>query len=549
MVIEPHWKGDGSVEEVEVLDAIRQTLELSTTANSEPVINIITATPVLRSNSVDRSSETSPSIQPVNQRSSPVWETLGSGEQSQSVPTLLLAPEMARSRRYSSPSPQHRYIRSLSNLDIQIDTGHSHTQASNGSIGSTAINPLPQPTHKHQDHTLDQTSIIPSFKLSQVQLPIRPRANLTARPGHLRRHSNPSRIEKLENNGQIEAPAKNITAGFKIPTSTFTLCVPIPGRKSFEAPDQVELSTSDTSQILHTSPDTSFQVRPPVITVSQPTIASQTQFLEADWEDSDWSDYLSPDNLEGDLSRRKTPYRQGSKDDMEIGKTASATAIAASASTSLNASTTATSRVDSNPIPSSSFAVDDLIREEILKRVSKEGFIYILKAPEYFRQNFPNEKPLLKIGMTMNVKTRINNLKRTCNLFDLEQVPDPNYKRIHTYWKVEQLVHIELRNFQKILKCTKCGNKGSRNTEHEEWFEVSEEVALRSVDRWRRFIAQNPYDENGGLKDFWSQRLAHRNMGVLPKWDDAEGREERWTKWLDEAIKQMPGGESADPVQ
>jgi hypothetical protein len=176
-----------------------------------------------------------------------------------------------------------------------------------------------------------------------------------------------------------------------------------------------------------------------------------------------------------------------------------------------------------------------------MDRVNKEGHVYIFKSPEYFRRFFPNEQPLLKIGMSKDVSKRMEDLRGKCGLFDLARVADCEDRPMEFYWKVEELVHTELLNFRRLFNCKKCRNAKGTETEHQEWFAVDEEVALMTVQRWRRFIELEPYDENGILKGHWSRMIQPKNMehpDAEEQWNDSQSRDRRWTKWLDEGAKE-----------
>jgi hypothetical protein len=260
----------------------------------------------------------------------------------------------------------------------------------------------------------------------------------------------------------------------------------------------------------------------------------------------DWDKCLNPMiSRENMFALSKIPHLQGSRDDTFLEQIASSVAAAASPNFQANKETngsafgnrTETERIGQPRNPST---IDYLIRKSIMNSVSKEGYIYILKSPKYFEEFFPNEPPLLKIGMTKDVSKRMESLKATCGLSDLARVPDCQDRPVEFYWKVEELVHCELQNFRRVFKCRTCKNRKGTETEHQEWFAVDEEVALRAVQRWRRFIEMEPYDENGILKSNWSSMLKPRNMehpDAEEQWHDSQSRDKRWTKWLDEVVK------------
>lgn len=171
--------------------------------------------------------------------------------------------------------------------------------------------------------------------------------------------------------------------------------------------------------------------------------------------------------------------------------------------------------------------------------MNKEGYVYIFKAPKYFQRRFPDEPPLLKIGMAGHVSERMESLRKDCDLFDLARVDDFEGIPVNFYWKIEEQVHTELQNFRRVFPCKKCKSKNGAETKHKEWFAVTEEVALRAVQRWRKFIQQESYDENGLLKNHWSNMMVYKNMKkptAEEKCDNPQRRHERWTRWLEEGV-------------
>lgn len=129
----------------------------------------------------------------------------------------------------------------------------------------------------------------------------------------------------------------------------------------------------------------------------------------------------------------------------------------------------------------------------------------------------------------------MSNLRTGCKiqLQDLEIVEDCQSSRHRLPRKVETLVHHELQDFRKTFFCKGC------KTDHKEWFAVPEEVALQSVQRWRKFMKQKPYDENGLLKSEWS-RLLPEHMEINGENDDSDNHEyrnARWNRWLEEGIR------------
>jgi hypothetical protein len=65
-------------------------------------------------------------------------------------------------------------------------------------------------------------------------------------------------------------------------------------------------------------------------------------------------------------------------------------------------------------------------------------------------------------------------------------------------------MHKELSPYRTKFRSPGCTCK------HTEWFQISEEVAKQTLRRWIIFMKSHPYDEQGGLKAFWRDRLVER---------------------------------------
>ncbi|KAF8847451.1 hypothetical protein BDZ45DRAFT_681874 [Acephala macrosclerotiorum] len=172
---------------------------------------------------------------------------------------------------------------------------------------------------------------------------------------------------------------------------------------------------------------------------------------------------------------------------------------------------------------------------------SKHGYVYIFKS-----DRFPGH---VKIGSTVKAPDiRIKEWGTACN-FKAIQVTDKNDTAFRFCRIVEQIVHAELYNEQKIFYCDRCKmkhrftmakrEKGTgeteldvRSTEHGEWFEISEAKALEVVNKWRDWmIHQKPYKEDATLRSCWVWKY---DMGTkLMKGTEAEWEIWRQFGWLD----------------
>lgn len=168
-------------------------------------------------------------------------------------------------------------------------------------------------------------------------------------------------------------------------------------------------------------------------------------------------------------------------------------------------------------------SIDDALRmkikEDLPKKDKQRGYVYIFRDPAR-----PN---LLKIGKTdLEVSKRRENIERRCRI-TLETVYQEgegmDLLPLRNCQRAEQLVHKELANYNRRHLCPTCKER------HKEWFEVSEDLAKKTVQRWVTFIQKQPYDENGVLHDFWQERLYCMER---PNWnekpEDHDIRHDRW---------------------
>ena len=171
--------------------------------------------------------------------------------------------------------------------------------------------------------------------------------------------------------------------------------------------------------------------------------------------------------------------------------------------------------------PKTPRAIDDKLRKIIktdLPSMSQEqGIVYI------FRDKDPRRSNLLKIGMTKQEMTdRRTGVQRECNIV-LEYVYDT--QPLSNYGRVEKLAQEELACFRRPYMCSK--PNCVRN--HREWFEVSEDLAKRTVKRWTDFMRQNPYGEDKKLKEKWMVKI--NQMGHPEENEGMNDHDLRWRRW------------------
>lgn len=549
-LIQPPWKGTDNVKEGEVLGAIRQVHSLYTTIHPAPPFDILRSASPSASTRFGVEAESrvdGPDGQPLIQCTPPPMETSRFDQHAQSLPRLGLVSAspnlLLRSRRHAPPT-QSRHVRSRSNPQT---SNNSHClQPSDDRLPNepSQVNTLRQDSPNSSGSTVSQSQVpsprssttIPALDCS-TEPPGRHLLTLSVPSRRMSHQSNPPQSSPQEPEAQ---PARQSITNGKITLESLNYCSP-PSKASFDFSSPApQCQITDPSQ--WTAIPNGFRLSPTVSIFSN----QDTQIPVLNERSKSAPEPLIPRSKENLPRPIKMPHRHMSKDDTCLGQIASS--VAASAPPRFQASKgpkdsepsprTETERLSLLLCPST---VDASIRDAIMNRVNKEGHVYIFKSPEYFRRFFPNEPPMLKIGMAKDVSKRMEYLKGKCGLFDLTRVADCQDRPMEFYWKVEELVHTELQNFRRLFNCKKCRNAKGNETEHQEWFAVEEEVALRSVQRWRRFIELEPYDENGILKDHWSRMIQPKNMehpDAEEQWNDSRSRDIRWTKWLDKGAKE-----------
>lgn len=111
---------------------------------------------------------------------------------------------------------------------------------------------------------------------------------------------------------------------------------------------------------------------------------------------------------------------------------------------------------------------------------------------------------LLKIGRTQkHAKERLGQIKGVCGHLVVEEHTKAVARDIPFHGFAEKLIHTELSNYQHQWLCD-CG------TRHREYFQVSEDLAVKVFERWRDFCQEMPWDHNGKILPKWAQRLQNR---------------------------------------
>jgi hypothetical protein len=166
--------------------------------------------------------------------------------------------------------------------------------------------------------------------------------------------------------------------------------------------------------------------------------------------------------------------------------------------------------------------VDIKLRQKLREPLvfsEKKGVLYIIQHPDHPEWGF-------KIGVTAreNYNDRLDQHKNKCKF---EPVVVYISQAIEHCDRAEKLVQIDLMDRCRYWRC----RRGSCSTLHKEWYQVTQEVAIQTVERWRTFVnEQQPYDWRRKLTSLWGHLLENRTLQLSIHHSDI-GHEERRSLW------------------
>lgn len=130
-------------------------------------------------------------------------------------------------------------------------------------------------------------------------------------------------------------------------------------------------------------------------------------------------------------------------------------------------------------------SVQDALRETIKQPLHPTdlmvGFIYVFWDVKHFG--------MVKIGRTNNLEQRLKKWNSKCKRQHKYHTELPEIPHVS---RVERLIHMELKQQRRLRGCDSC------ETNHNEWFEVSETHAVKVFEKWQQWIAQKPYELDAG---------------------------------------------------
>jgi hypothetical protein len=107
------------------------------------------------------------------------------------------------------------------------------------------------------------------------------------------------------------------------------------------------------------------------------------------------------------------------------------------------------------------------------------GFIYLYWDKAFFGK--------IKIGYTQDLAARLKQWKKQCNPENAYHSGAESQVEMPHVFRVEQLIHTELKECRLRRRCDGCGKT------HKEWFEANEAHAVKVLRKWRDWMLQEPY--------------------------------------------------------
>jgi hypothetical protein len=171
-------------------------------------------------------------------------------------------------------------------------------------------------------------------------------------------------------------------------------------------------------------------------------------------------------------------------------------------------------------------SIDIQLREklhELLTPKDQVGIIYVLRDPRRPDKGY-------KIGCCRRAdyQKRIAEHRERC---DFEPKVVHTVHDVENAFRTEQLILLDLKDRQVDVTCN-----GRRPTQHSskhiEWFQVTEEVAKETVEKWTRFMRdQQPYDKRRELGPSWRYLIRARKSTNLDNIDH-DARRKQWSSIL-----------------
>jgi len=139
----------------------------------------------------------------------------------------------------------------------------------------------------------------------------------------------------------------------------------------------------------------------------------------------------------------------------------------------------------------------------------KPGYIYVLESPKCAPSH-------VKIGRSKgDPNIRLRKWIRECRI-PLTKIENKDPDAFDHHGIVETLLSLEFHNERKRYYCRSCLH------DHEEWYEIDAEKALKALRKWKKWlIEQRPYNKQGELTPYWRWKVdrLHKELSKVD-WEE-----------------------------
>ena len=126
----------------------------------------------------------------------------------------------------------------------------------------------------------------------------------------------------------------------------------------------------------------------------------------------------------------------------------------------------------------------------------KDGCIYVMRIlghPGYVKIGLTTRQPAERLW---------DHLRCGYNI-------DSEFFEVSCCQKIETIVHMELHNQRHGFSCSSCGKK------HDEWFKMDYQKAKNTVQKWCRWMEEEPYGADNALTSEWQERISGGVRDIL----------------------------------
>jgi hypothetical protein len=163
-------------------------------------------------------------------------------------------------------------------------------------------------------------------------------------------------------------------------------------------------------------------------------------------------------------------------------------------------------------LPTNRFTSNTDLASIITAPTYPSGYVYVFKSQRLSR---------VKFGTRVTITDAIKPPPFHCGLEAHQDIATVAGYRCKFPERAERLAQMELSRFREILACRDCKELSAEDLhEHQSWFEVAADVAVKSAEMWAKFVNQ-AYADSGRILPEWEKAVK-----VLPQPSEWGSKEE-----------------------